>query len=107
MPMPDSGPLALKRIALLRQGSAALARASAHESRASDGTLLARAPSASPLVHWAMRYGAAILSVDHDDLPAARSLLEGAPAWPDESCFSGFHRDIVAELARREQSFVQ
>lgn len=98
MPMPVSGPLARKRIALLRQGIAALARAFAHQSLASDGKLLARAASASPLVHWAMRYAAAVVAIDRGQVTAARDLLDGAPDWPRESAFRTYHEELLSRV---------
>jgi hypothetical protein len=47
-----------------------------------------------------MRYGAAILAIDAGDLRHARRLLDAAPSWPEESCFSAFHREISGELDR-------
>jgi len=107
LPLPATTPTLVERVRVLRGAVAALARAFSHNGRDGDRQLLMQASDASPLVHWAMRYGAAILSVDRDDLPAARSLLEGAPEWPAECCFNTFHRDIADELARREAHALQ
>jgi hypothetical protein len=96
MPMPVSGLFARKRVALLRMGVLALARAFAHESLASDQTLLMRAASASPLVHWAMRYAAAVAAIDAGRLREARDLIGGAPEWPQESAFRAYHRELLA-----------
>ena len=60
LPMPGAGPFARRRVALLRRGLGALARAFAHASRDEDARVLARAAGTSPLVHWAMRYAAAV-----------------------------------------------
>src|SRR5215472_9089594 len=87
MPMPPAGFFARKRIVLLRHGLAALARAFAHQSADEDLRLLERAAEASPLVHWAMRYAAAIVALDHGRARTARDLLAGAPDWPTESAF--------------------
>jgi hypothetical protein len=102
LPLPSAAPFLVRRVRVLRGAVAALARAFAHTSRDGDRKLLIEASDASPLVHWAMRYGAAIMAIDHDDLTAARALLQGAPEWPAESCFSMFHREISAEVTRRE-----
>ncbi len=99
MPMPQGGWLARKRVTLLRRGLAALARAFAHESQDDDLRLLERAAEASPLVHWAMRYAAAIVAVDHGMKRAARGLLEGAPEWPSESAFKVYHEELIAKAA--------
>jgi hypothetical protein len=96
LPMPSSGPLARHRIALLRRGLAALARAFAHASREGDADLLGKAAGASPLVHWAMRYAKAVVFVDRGrgrDVPA---LLAGAPQWPVQSAFHEYHTELLA-----------
>jgi hypothetical protein len=99
MPMPKAGWMARKRIALLRRGLGALTRAFAHASRDSDGKLLERAGAASPLVHWAMRYAAAIVAVDQGKAGRAAVLLEGAPEWPKDSAFRGYHEELLARAA--------
>ena len=101
LPLPNAGPLLTNRVRVLRSAVAALARAFSHCSHEGDRTLLLEASDASPLVHWAMRYGAAILSVDRGDLGGAGKLLRGAPSWPTESRFNQFHDEIAAELHRR------
>jgi hypothetical protein len=101
LPMPTSAPLLAGRIRTLRAAVGALARAFSHQGGEADRRLLLEASDTSPLVHWAMRYGAAILAVDANDLAQARALLAGAPEWPDESCFRRFHREILAEIERR------
>jgi hypothetical protein len=102
LPLPDATPLLIERLHVLRNAVAALARAFSHRSRDGDRTLLIEASDTSPLVHWAMRYGAAIVAVDDGQLAQARALLEDAPEWPVESCFHGFHAEIGAELGRLE-----
>jgi hypothetical protein len=94
--MPQSGPVTRKRVALVRRGVAAMARAFAHVGTDEDGRVLVRAASASPLVHWAMRYAAAIVAVDRGRGAEARALLRGAPEWPQESAFRGFHDELLA-----------
>ncbi len=102
LPMPPAAPPLVGRIRLLREGAAALARAFAHAGRTGDTALLVAASEASPLVHWAMRYGAAISAIDAGDVGKARELIALAPKWSEESCFLEFHREIDAELTRRE-----
>lgn len=99
MPMPVRGIFARRRIALLRRGVAALARAFAHRSLGSDGKLLRAAAKASPLIHWAMRYAAAIVAVDRGDRDEAVRLLEKAPAWPAQSAFRTFHDELVSQVS--------
>jgi hypothetical protein len=101
LPLPTDEPKLIERVRTLRRAMAALARAFDHASQPGDRTLMIEAGDASPLVHWAMRYGAAIEAVDAGALIDARGLLAEAPSWPDESCFARFHREIGAELARR------
>jgi len=104
LPLPTAAPTLIDKVRVLRSAIAALARAFCHRGEVGDRRLLMEASDASPLVHWAMRYGAAILAVDRGDLHGARALLFGAPQWPTESCFNGFHREISEELSRREQA---
>lgn len=99
LPMPDAGPFTRHRIALLRRGLAALARAFAHSSRRGDARLLAKAASATPLVHWAMRYAAAVVAIDHGRMRDVPSLLAGAPSWPRESAFQAFHDELLSRVA--------
>jgi hypothetical protein len=98
MPMPSTGPLARRRIARLRAGLAAFARAFAHASRDGDAAVLKKAAGASPLVHWAMRYAAAIVEVDRGREGAARALLTGAPDWPQDSAFRVYHDELAGRL---------
>jgi hypothetical protein len=98
LPLPNVGFWMKRKISLLRRGVAALARAFAHASRASDEAVLARASRSSPLVHWAMRYARAIALVDAGRKDEARTLLTGAPAWPAESAFRLFHDELAAQI---------
>jgi hypothetical protein len=98
LPMPSTGLFARRRVALLRRGLAALARAFAHTSREGDARLLARAAGSSPLVHWAMRYAAAIVAVDGGRAADVQALLSGAPVWPSESAFHTYHHELLAHV---------
>lgn len=95
MPIPSTGLLARRRVALMRRGLAALARAFAHASREGDARVLARAAGASPLVHWAMRYAAAIVAVDGGRAGSVAALLSGAPEWPKDSAFHEYHAELL------------
>lgn len=97
MPMSAGGPLARRRVHLLRRGLAALTRAFAHASRGGDAGALAKAAKASPLVHWAMRYAAAIVAVDRGRSRDVALLLSGAPAWPKESAFREYHDELLVQ----------
>lgn len=96
MPLPSSGLLARRKIASMRRGMAAMARAFAHKSLPSDMKMLRTASFASPLVHWAMRYAQAVVAVDQGKREMVPSLLEGAPEWPRESAFRLFHDELLA-----------
>ncbi len=95
LPLPAVSFWMRRKIALLRQGIAAMARAFAHESRADDERLLRRVSRSSPLVHWAMRYARAVVLVDHGRKSEALELIAAAPTWPDESAFHAFHAELV------------
>jgi hypothetical protein len=99
LPMPRSGPLARLKIARLRRGVGAMARAFAHRAQGADERVLRAAAVASPLIAWAMRYALAILAVDRGDKGEAYKLLVGAPEWPKQSAFRSFHEELTAQLA--------
>jgi len=96
LPMPSAGAFARRRIASLRGGLAAMARAFAHASQEGDTRALARAAAASPLVHWAMRYAEAIVALDRGRGAEVPGLLSGAPSWPAESAFHEYHQELLA-----------
>jgi hypothetical protein len=98
MPLPASGLLARRKIAMLRRGLSALARAFAHESRTEDERVLRTASRASPLIHWAMRYASAVVAIDRGKGADARALLDGAPEWPKESAFRVFHDELASKI---------
>lgn len=98
LPAPNS-PELRSRVVSLREATVALTRAFSHQSHPGDLDRLEKASRTSPLVHWAMRYGAAIVAIDGGDLQRATALLQGAPDWPEESAFRAFDqelRDVVA-----------
>lgn len=99
LPLP-SGPFHQARVRTLRDALGAFARAFAHTSRRGDLQLLERAAKKSPLVHWAMRYAAAVVAVDQGDLRRARAFLERAPAWPSGSAFRAFQAELGAMVGR-------
>jgi hypothetical protein len=90
------GFMARRRVASLRRGLSAFARAFTHESREGDARLLSLAAGASPLVYWAMRYAAAIVAIDRGRAADVRPLLAGAPQWPQESAFHEYHPELLA-----------
>jgi hypothetical protein len=99
LPLPPAGPLLRGRVARARQAIVALARAFAHRGEASDIAVLRVAARKNPLIHWPLRYAAAVICIDLGQPRDARRLLDGAPSWPDGSAFRDFH----AELARHAQ----
>ncbi len=98
LPLPRSGVFMRRRVTQLRQGIAALVRAFSHQSDGADKKRLERAASASPIVHWAMRYGEAIVAIDHGDSDRARRLIAEAPDWPAQSAFASFHAELMGKL---------
>lgn len=99
LPLPPTGWRMRRKVALLRRGVAALARAFAHESRSDDEALLSRTGRSSPLVHWAMRYARAIVLVDRGRKDEAYALIASAPSWPEESVFHAFHAELASVTA--------
>ncbi len=96
LPVPPVGPLMHGRILQLRSAIAAAARAFAHRSTEQDVRLLSRAAHNNPLVHWPLRYAAAIALIDHGRGSDANALLSGAPDWPEDSAFAAFHPELVS-----------
>jgi hypothetical protein len=99
LPMPATGPLARRRVSKLRDGVLAMVRAFQHTSREDDLRALEEAGRVSPLVHWAMRYAAAIVAIDHGSKQRATTLLADAPKWPAESAFKSFDDELRGKLA--------
>ena len=99
MPMPPAGPFARARVARLRRGIAAMARAFAHSAKHADEKWLRAAAVTSPLIHWAMRYAAAVVAIDRGNKTRAHKLLEGAPEWPEQSAFRSFHEQLADQIA--------
>jgi hypothetical protein len=97
LPLPPVGPFVRDRVAGMRAAAGALARAFAHSPKQGDLGVLESAARRNPIVHWAMRYAAAVACIDRGDHRAARRFLTGAPLWPEDSAFRDFH----AELAER------
>jgi len=98
LPLPAAGPFMRGRVKSLRDALTAFARAFAHVSDPTDMKLLERASKLSPLVHWAMRYAAAVAAIDHGRIAHARKLLDTAPPWPEGSAFRSFHKELSGVL---------
>ncbi len=99
LPLPSAGPLLSSRVQEMRAAVAALARAFAHCTDPDDVALLERLAERAPLLHWALRYDAAVARIDRGERQAARRLLDGAPAWPADSAFSSFHAELSHHAA--------
>jgi hypothetical protein len=100
MPLPRTGWLTRRKVRSLRGGMGALARAFAHESRAGDVQALRAAARASPLVHWAMRYAAAVVAIDEGRRTDVPALLEDAPTWPEASAYRAYQSELFAQVVR-------
>ena len=98
LPMPNRGD-ARDRVGALRQAATALVRAFQHKPEPGDLVRLEAASEKNPLVHWAMRYAAAIVAIDQGERDKARTLIDGAPRWPNESAFRAFHEELAGLLA--------
>lgn len=104
LPLPVTGPFLRGRVRTLRAAMAALARAFARMPRRGDSSLLEQASKANPLIHWPMRYAAAIVAVDAGEMGRARRLIEDAPPWPPESAFQVFHAEIASLIGLPAQA---
>jgi hypothetical protein len=94
LPLPAANASLQKRIVALRAALTALARAFARRSQGNDAELLVAAADDSPLVHWAMRYGAIVAFLERGDRGRAQELLNGAPRWPVDSAFRAFQEEL-------------
>ncbi|MGE0328549.1 MAG: hypothetical protein AB7K71_25530 [Polyangiaceae bacterium] len=94
LPLPSADSSLRKRVTALRGALSALARAFARQSQAGDAERLEQASKDTPVLHWALRYAAAIARIERGDQRLAQALLKDAPPWPDESAFSAFHREL-------------
>ena len=99
LPMPEVGGRLRRKVVALRVSLGALARAFAHVSLAGDLEILEHAARSSPLISWAMRYAAAIVSVDQNEPTRALAMLDGAPSWPPQSAFHAFHQELLMRIA--------
>jgi hypothetical protein len=100
LPMPQVTDDLKERIGLLREAVAAVARAFAHEAEAKDASLLWEAARRNALIHWPLRYAAAVVLLDRGEKARARSLIDGAPQWPEESAFRAFHEELLHHAAQ-------
>jgi hypothetical protein len=101
LPLPVTEATMAEQIKSLRRALAALQRAFAREADGGDTELMLEVGARSPLVHWPMRYGAAINLVHAGEASEALQLVSAAPAWPAQSYFRVFHEAIQAEVERQ------
>ncbi len=94
LPLPTASSSLRKRVTELRGALNALARAFARQSQSGDAEQLERAANNTPVLHWALRYAAAIVRIERGDQRSAQALLRDAPSWPDESAFRAFHNEL-------------
>lgn len=99
LPVPAANQALQRRIVTLRAALSALARAFARRSRGNDAELLEEASNTSPLVYWAMRYGAVVAYLERGDHDRAKQLLAGAPQWPSDSAFRAFQEELTGLAA--------
>jgi hypothetical protein len=104
LPLPAANAALQKRIVALRSALTALARAFARRSQGNDAELLVAASDNSPLVHWAMRYGAIVAFLERGDRERAQELLNGAPHWPADSTFRAFQEELSGLAAAKASS---
>jgi hypothetical protein len=94
LPLPSVSTGLQRRVLALRAALTALARAFARRSKDDDAELLEAAAQNSPLVHWAMRYGAVVAYLERGDRERAQELLQDAPQWPADSAFRAFQEEL-------------
>jgi hypothetical protein len=96
LPLPAANPFVRARIAALRGAMVAFARAFARTPEPADLGTLKHAARSNPLVHWPMRYAAAIVCIERRKPADARQLLAGAPEWPKTSVYGAFHTELLS-----------
>jgi hypothetical protein len=106
LPLPRGSAPLQRRVAALRSALTALARAFARISREGDAEELEAASENSPLVHWAMRYGAVVAYLERGERQRAQRLLEDAPQWPADSAFRAFQEELATLAARTSSAGV-
>lgn len=98
LPIVPASPFMQARIASLRAAVVAFAKSFAHQAEDRDVAALTLAAGENPLVHWPMRYAAAVAYVDLGQPLKARELLKSVPNWPEDSVFHHFQRELEERL---------
>lgn len=99
LPLPPAGPLLRLRVSQARRAIGAFARAFAHRADRGDLDVLLAAARKNPLIHWPLRYAAAIVCIDSGQPARARRLIHDAPSWPEDSAFHAFHSELLTQAA--------
>jgi hypothetical protein len=102
LPLPSSR-WERSRAVTLRAATLAMARAFSREATQTDTGWLRLAARQNPLLYWPMRYAEATARLTLGQTARARHLLDGAPAWPEDSAFHGFNRELLEVLASLER----
>ncbi len=90
-----------RRIREVRRGLLAIARAFAHRATDDDRKTLIEVRKPVPILAWPIRYAEAIVAIDSGDWARASAMLSDAPAWPENSVFCTFQRELQALVAAR------
>ena len=98
LPILPASPWMQARISSLRAAVLAFAKSFAHQAEDRDIAALKHAAGENPLVHWPMRYAAAVAYVDLGQPMKARELLKSVPDWPEDSVFHHFQRELEERL---------
>jgi len=98
LPIVPTSPFMQARITSLRAAVVAFAKSFAHQAEDHDIAALKHAAGENPLVHWPMRYAAAVAYVDLGQPLKARELLKSVPNWPEDSVFHHFQRELEERL---------
>ena len=98
LPIVPTSPFMQARITSLRAAVVAFAKSFAHQAEDRDIAALKHAAGENPLVHWPMRYAAAVAYVDLGQPLKARELLKSVPNWPEDSVFHHFQRELEERL---------
>jgi hypothetical protein len=103
LPLPPAGPFVRARIAALRSAMLAFARAFAQRPKRGDLARLREAARQNPLVHWPMRYAAAVVCIEQGRPERARKLLQNAPAWREDSVFYAYDIELRQLIANTQK----
>lgn len=98
LPIVPASPWMQARISALRTAILAFARAFAHQAEDHDIRALKHAAGDNPLVHWPLRYAAAVAYVDLGQPSKAKKLIDDVPNWPEDSVFHHFQRELEERL---------